>query len=193
MPKIFDRSNGKQWDFVFNCGGDTRYSQDDDVYRKQSYDLSVVLAKEAARRRVSCFVECSTGQVYDSKGGATPRKETDKIKPWTKLAKWKMSATEAMSNIDRLNLVVLRLANIYGPYANGFISTGLCMARVYQHLGKEMKWLWSAKLMTHTVHVIDAVRALWTAAVWYRDSDQKSGKGVVPVFNIVDHGHTSKS
>ncbi|KAI4132398.1 MAG: hypothetical protein LQ347_002607, partial [Umbilicaria vellea] len=33
LPKIFDRPGGKQWDYVFNCGGETRYSQDESVYK----------------------------------------------------------------------------------------------------------------------------------------------------------------
>lgn len=158
------------------------------MYRTRSYDLSLALGKEAAKRQISCFVECSTGQVY--KPNEAPRKELDSIRPWSKLAKWKLAAEEALAQLDGLNLVILRFANIYGPYTKGFLSTGLCMARVYQELGKEMKWLWDKNLMTNTVHVEDASRSLWTAATWYRDTAKKSQKGFVPTFNIVDHGKT---
>ena len=192
MTKIFDRPDDKQFDIVFNCGGETRFSQEDEVYRARSYNLSLAVGHEAARRKVSCFVECSTGQVY--KPAQAPRKESDKLKPWSTQAKWKLSAEEDLSKIDGLNLCILRLANVYGPYTTGFLSTALCMARVYKYLEKDMKWLWDKDLMTNTVHVDDAVRALWRVTEWYRDSG-KVGKtadkeGSAPIFNIVDHGKT---
>jgi hypothetical protein len=49
-----------------------------------------------------------------------------------------------------------------------FVATALSLARVYQHLEKEMKWLWDRDLRVNTVHVEDAVRALWRSADWCR-------------------------
>lgn len=98
LPRIFDRSNGKQWDYVFNCGGETRYSQEDEVYKLRSLDLSVEVGKEAAKRGVKAFVEISTGMVY--KPDEKPRKETDKLKPWTKISQYKMQAEEQLSQIE---------------------------------------------------------------------------------------------
>lgn len=92
----------------------------------------------------------------------------------------------------RLNLVILRLANVYGEYGSKVIATMLCMARVYSYLGEEMKWLWTKDLRSHTVHVTDAARSVWTAADWYCNGKKKWDEswGSVPVFNIVDHGDT---
>lgn len=160
------------------------------MYRTRSYDLSLALGKEAAKRQIPCFVECSTGQVY--KPNEVPRKESDATKPWSTLAKWKLAAEEALAQIEGLNLMILRFANVYGPYTKGFLGTGLCLARVYQELAKEMKWLWDKNLMTNTVHVNDVVRALWTAAIWYRSTGQKPKGGNAFTFNIVDHGKTCK-
>lgn len=119
-----------------------------------------------------------------------PRKETDKLKPWLRIAKWKLSAEEDLAKIDGLNLVVLRMPNVYGPYATKFVSTLLCMARVYQTLNKEMKWLWKEDLRQNTVHVEDASMAMWAAAEWY--SKAPRGRGPF-IFNIVDHGNTCQS
>jgi len=98
LPHIFDRSNGKQWDYVFNCGGETRNSQEDEVYKVRSLALSVAVGKEAARRHVRAFVELSTGMVY--KPDSQPSKEGDKLKPWSKIAVFKLQAEEALAKIE---------------------------------------------------------------------------------------------
>lgn len=153
----------------------------------RSYALSMTVGGEAARRKVKAFVELSTGMVY--KPEAAPRKETDKLKPWLKMAKWKLQAEEDLAKIDGLNLIVVRLPHVYGPYTSKFLATALCMARVYQSLGKEMKWLWKDELRANTVHVEDVARALWTAADWYV---KKEPKPKPAIFNVVDHTNTCK-
>ena len=201
LERIFNRSNGKQFDYVFNCGGETRYSQPDEVYRLRAHDLSLVVGREAAKRKVRAFVECSTGMVY--KPSSDPRSESDKTKPWMKLARWKLSAEEELSKIPELNLVVLRFPHVYGSYSSGFIAKALTMARVYKELDKEMKWLWDKDLRVNTVHVTDAARALWQAADWCAAGRQGFPDSMAshssipmikntPVFNIVDHGSTNQ-
>jgi len=185
LERIFNRANGREFDYVFNCGGETRFSQEDEVYKARSLSLSVALGKEAARRKVKCFVELSTGIVY--KPDAKPRKETDRLKPWLKLAKWKLQAEEELSKIEDLNLCILRLAHVYGPYTSKFLATILCLARVYQSEESEMKWLWDRDLRVNTVHVEDVARAMWTAAEWYAKSAPKTPP---PIFNISDLGNT---
>ena len=98
LARIFDRADGKQWDYVFNCGGETRYSQEDEVYKLRCLGLSVTLGKEAAKRSVKCFVELSTGMVY--KPDSAPSKEQDKLKPWSKIAIFKLQAEEELAKID---------------------------------------------------------------------------------------------
>jgi dTDP-4-dehydrorhamnose reductase len=156
----------------------------------RSYGLSMALGKEAAKRNVKCYVEISTGMVY--KPDSVPRKETDKLKPWSNLAKWKLTAEEDLAKVDGLNLLVFRTAHVYGPYTSKFLATALCMARVYQFLGKEMKFLWKEDLRTNTVHVEDVVRALWIGAEWYQKGSQLPRRPV-PTFNLVDHGNTCES
>jgi nucleoside-diphosphate-sugar epimerase len=189
LPRIFDRENGRQFDYVYNCGGETRYSQEDEVYKVRSYGLAMAVGNEAAKRKVKCYVEISTGMVY--KPDSAPRKEADKLKPWSRLAKWKLTAEEDLAKIEGLNLLVFRTAHVYGPYTSKFLATALCMARVYQFLGKEMKFLWKEDLRQNTVHVEDVVRALWTGAEWYGKAP--APRTPVPVFNLVDHGNTCKS
>ncbi|KAH8602540.1 hypothetical protein B0O99DRAFT_603566 [Bisporella sp. PMI_857] len=194
LPRIFDRSNGKQWDYVFNCGGETRYSQEDEVYKVRSLALSIAAGKEAAKRGVKAFVELSTGMVY--KSDSQPSKEGDKIKPWSKIAVFKLEAEEQLSKIEGLNLVIVRLAHVYGPYAAQYVATTLCLARVYQDLQEEMKWLWTKDLRINTVHITDVTRALFDIADWYAVRNKPNwdevSMGKIPTFNVVDKGQTSQ-
>ena len=64
----------------------------------RSLALSVAVGKEAARRHVKAFVELSTGMVY--KSDSQPSKEGDKLKPWSKIAVFKLQAEEALAKID---------------------------------------------------------------------------------------------
>ncbi|KAI1840934.1 hypothetical protein JX266_012870 [Neoarthrinium moseri] len=193
VTRIFDRPDGKQWDYVFNCGGETRYSQEDEVYKLRSKELSLAVGREAAKRKVKCFVELSTGMVY--KPDSAPSKEGDKLKPWSKIAVFKLQAEEELAKIEGLNLVIVRLAHVYGPYASQWVATALCMARVYQHLEEEMKWLWTKDLRTNTAHIDDVTRALWDTAKWYDAGKAKwdpKEMGTTPTFNVVDDGMTTQ-
>ncbi|KAI0483358.1 hypothetical protein GGR56DRAFT_663845 [Xylariaceae sp. FL0804] len=194
LGRIFDRADGRQFDYVFNCGGETRYSQEDEVYKLRSLGLSLAVGHEAAKRKVKCFVELSTGMVY--KPNSSPSKEGDKLKPWSKIATYKAQAEEELAKIDGLNLVIARLPHVYGPYASQWVATALCLARVYQALEEEMKWLWTKDLRVNTAHIDDVVRALWDMATWYdagrANWDAKAMGGDVPVFNVVDRGVTTQ-
>ncbi|KAF2436525.1 NAD dependent epimerase/dehydratase family protein [Tothia fuscella] len=190
LPRIFNRTTGKEFDYVFNCGGETRYSQDDEVYKARSHALSMNLGAECAKRKIRCFLELSTGMVYKPK--EKPRKETDELKPWSKLAKWKLQAETDLSKIDGLNLCFMRLAHVYGPYTTQYLATALCLARVYQREEDTMKWLWDRDLRTNTVHVEDVARGMWTMAEWYVRTSAEAPKKTTSVFNLVDQGNTSQ-
>ncbi|KAG6241952.1 hypothetical protein E4U25_005128 [Claviceps purpurea] len=193
LARIFDRADGKEWDYVFNCGGETRYSQEDEVYKLRSLNLSLAVGKEVARRKIKVFVELSTGMVY--KSDSSPSKETDKLKPWSKIAVFKLQAEQELAKIEGLPLIIVRLPHVYGPYASQWVATALCMARVYKHLESEMKWLWTKDLRTNTVHIHDAARALWDIAAWYdagKANWSDADMGQVPTFNVVDKGETNQ-
>lgn len=163
------------------------------MYKHRSLALSLAVGTEAAKRGVKCFVELSTGMVY--KPDSSPSKEGDKLKPWSRIAVFKLEAEEKLAKIEGLNLVVARLAHVYGPYASQWVATALCMARVYQFLEDEMKWLWTKDLRTNTVHIDDVGKALWAIAEWYaagKTNWDPAAMGPVPIFNIVDKGVTTQ-
>jgi len=95
-----------------------------------------------------------------------------------------------------LNLIIARLAHVYGDYSSQSVATALSLARVYQHLDEEMKWLWTKELKYNTVHISDVTRALWAIVDWYAVKKQPNwdskSMGKIPTFNIVDKGQTSQ-
>lgn len=108
-----------------------------------------------------------------------------------------MASTSVVANTYRcrLNLAIARLPHVYGPYASQWVATALCMARVYQHIEDEMKWLWSKDLRTNTAHIHDVSRALWDIAVWYDKGKagwDNDSMGKTPTFNVVDKGATNQ-
>ena len=211
MSRIFEHPEGPdaKWDYVFNLAGETMWSQTPEIYRLRSLQLSVTLAKEAAKRGVKAFVEASTGMVYAP--NRTPRTEQDKLKPALKISKVKLETEQELAKIPDLNLAILRLAYVYGDYDSKFVAKALCLSRVHQETGEELRFLWTEDLRINTVHVEDVARAFWAAADWRTKNDtipplsptssrratltskgDDPPSGNVPIFNIVDRGDTSQ-
>ena len=197
LPAAADGSK-REFDYVFNCGGETRFSQEDEVYKLRSYQLSVTVGKEAAKRGVKAYIEMSTGTVYNS--NKSPQKESDKTtKPHTKQAKWKLAAEEELAKILNLKLCVLRMPHVYGPYVGRWLGTQLALARLYQERSKDkpetMKYLWSSDMRVNTLHVEDAASAAWQAAEWRARNDSIPGASSSDkriTFNVVDKGNTTQ-
>ncbi|MCJ1354638.1 MAG: hypothetical protein MMC33_004627 [Icmadophila ericetorum] len=208
LSRIFTLPSGREFDYVFNCGGETHYSQDDSVYSARSLSLTTVLATECARRKIPAYIEFSTGLVYKpptsstiASGGCKENASTD---PWLKLAKYKLLAEEALEKIRRegetkegpgkgLRYAVLRLAHVYGEYDVGYLARGLCLARVYQSKNEKMKWLYSKDLRQATIHVSDVCSAAWLAAKWCASLPSTPSLPLQDrIFNIVDKGSTSQ-
>jgi nucleoside-diphosphate-sugar epimerase len=167
------------------------------VYKLRSYQLSVTVGKEAAKRGVKAYIEMSTGTVYNS--NKSPQKETDKTdKPHTKQAKWKLAAEEELAKIPNLNLCALRMPHVYGPYVGRWLGTQLAQARLYQERSKDkpekMKYLWSSDMRVNTLHVEDAASAAWLAAEWRTTNNSIPGAGNDKriTFNVVDKGNTTQ-
>ncbi len=67
------------------------------MYKLRSLALSLAVGREAAKRNVKVFVELSTGMVYKSDAKASA--EGDKLKPWSKIAVFKLQAEEELAKI----------------------------------------------------------------------------------------------
>jgi len=180
VNKVFD-DGGLKWDVVINLAGETKYSQTDEVYKENIIDVSTQCGKGAAKRGVARFIEVSTAQIYDA--GKKPSDETDKPKPWTKLAKAKLTAEEELRKIQGLNLIIVRPCIVYGPGDISGITPRIICGAVYKHLGETMEFLWDKDLRINTVHVRDVA-----AALWFLTSHGNPGD----VFNLSDSGDTDQ-
>jgi nucleoside-diphosphate-sugar epimerase len=180
VDKVFDDGDVK-WDFVVNLAGETKYSQTEEVYKENIIDVSVTCGNAAAKRGVKRFIEVSTAQVYDA--GKKASDETDKTKPWTKLAKAKLIAEEELKKIQGLPLVIVRPAIVYGPGDINGLTPRLIVAAVYKSLGDTMEFLWDKDLRINTVHVRDVV-----AAIWHLTSHGNVGE----VYNLADQNDTDQ-
>ena len=199
LDRIFTLASGRHFSYVFNCGGETRYSQDPSVYALRSTSLTTTLATYIANQQPSpVLIEFGTGMIYKSPSSSTISSggcsETAQLKPWLKIAKAKLQAEETLEKIVKekgLNYVCLRLSHVYGDYDIGFLSRGLCLARVYQNLNRELKWLWTKELRINTVHVQDVCNAAWKAAGWgAAHPATRESRKEDRAFNLVDDGDT---
>ncbi|KNC98418.1 NAD-dependent epimerase/dehydratase [Spizellomyces punctatus DAOM BR117] len=191
VEKIFTRDDGKEFDYVFNLAAETKYGQSDEVYDERTFQLSVAVAKEAAKRKVKVFVEVSTAQVYES--DKKPSAEEGKLKPWTAIAKSKLKAEEELKKISGLNLVILRPAIVYGWGDVYGITPRLIMGAVYRQLNEKMELLWTKDLKMNTVHVDDVARALWHVAA---TKEEKGGRTrpvtAAEIYNLADKTDTDQ-
>ncbi|KAL2918560.1 hypothetical protein HK105_201961 [Polyrhizophydium stewartii] len=189
--KVFTRDDGTQFDYVFNLAAETKYGQAEEVYDEKVFQLSLTVAKEAAKRGVQVFVEVSTAQVYDA--GKKPSAEDGKLKPWTLIAKAKLKAEEEIKKLPGLNLIIVRPAIVYGPSDILGITPRLIMGAVYRHLKEEMTLLWTKDLRLNTVHVRDVARALWHVAATKAENGGRMGPVVAgTVYNLVDKNDTDQ-
>ncbi|KAJ3283567.1 hypothetical protein HK104_010328 [Borealophlyctis nickersoniae] len=189
--KVFKKDDGTGFDYVFNLAAETKYGQSEEVYDEKVFQLSVTVAKEAAKHNVKVFVELSTAQVYES--DKKPSTEEGKLKPWTLLAKYKLKAEEELKKIPGLNLIIVRPAIVYGPSDIYGITPRLIIGAVYRQLNEKMELLWTKDLKINTVHVEDVARALWHIAATKEEKGGRSGPVKSPeIYNLADHGATDQ-
>ncbi len=170
------------FDFVVNLAAETRFGQSDEVYKEGIHKLSLNCAKEAAKRGVKKYIEISSGQFESN--GKEALTETNKVEPWTTLAKYKSYIESELSQIENLNYVILRPALVYGTGDRSGITPRLVIGAVYKHLEELMKLLWSKELKMNTVHVMDVCSAIWFTCLL----NNRNGE----IFNVVDKGNTTQ-
>jgi len=158
IPKVFEHDGGN-WTYVINCAAVTKYSQGKEVYDHNVVRLSQLCANAAQKYKCRRYIELSTGQVYDA--GKKPSSETDKIKPWTDIARAKLEAEAAVAQVPGLNYVILRPAIVYGTGDILGLTPRLIVGSIYKENKETLKTLYTKDMKMNTVHVRDVVKAIW--------------------------------
>jgi len=162
MTKAFTDSTG-DYDFVFNLAAEGRQSQSDGVYEEGITKIAVLAANESVKHKTQKFIEVSSAEIYEPKD--TPAKENANVKPWSGIGRAKSETEKKLKAIKGLNLVIVRLAIVYGPGDIRGLAPRLCIAAVYKKTAQTLEFpSWFEKTKINTVHVDDVAKGLWHVA-----------------------------
>ncbi|KAI0048212.1 NAD-P-binding protein [Auriscalpium vulgare] len=220
VTAVFDPPEGQApYTFVFDLSGDVAYDRPEQVQVNHTLDVARLIGEEAARRKVKAYIRLQHPWYEFSEKGAQDEKAD--IKPVRAIGVWWHESLRTLGAIAGLNLVILRVGLVYGPYIEyGVIPNVLTVAAVYGYMNKPMKSLWSpGKNSMNTVHSDDVAAGLWAAAQWIAglgrsEADKVAGedipflnekskvaevtgmrpaneKIVAPLFNLADDNHTT--
>jgi len=178
IQKVFD---GVKFNYVINLCGETRFGLQEDDYKQRCVEPAKKCAEAAAKMGVEKFVDLSTAQVYEPQ--KKPVDESAGTAPWTNVAKFRLKAEEEIKKFEKLPIVILRPAIVYGPGDLTGLSPRIVVASVYQMKKEKMKFLWDKDLGMNVVHVDDVVAAIWLAC-----TKLKAGS----VYNLEDGSHLTQ-
>jgi nucleoside-diphosphate-sugar epimerase len=186
VARAFALNDGeKPFDIIINLAAETRLGLEEEMYKQKCLDLSIKCAEATLKMGgVKKYIEVSHGQVY--KSSKTPCTEASPTKPWTKHARFKHQAEEALSGmVSRgLPLVIVRLATVYGKADVSGLMPRVVIAAAYKQLNEKMKFLWGKGLKIATVHVQDVCRGLWHLS--------NEAGAVGSLYNLADKGNTTQ-
>ncbi|KZT26497.1 hypothetical protein NEOLEDRAFT_1177498 [Neolentinus lepideus HHB14362 ss-1] len=200
--------------YVFDLTGEARNDRPEEVQIANTFNIARHIGLEAAKRNIKAYVRIHI-PCYNTaeKGGQT---EKDDIKPIAPGGIWWHETLRALASIPDLNLVILRVGYVYGPYIDyGLFTAAICVAACYGYTKQPMKSMHSpGKHAFNTAHIDDVVGAAWGCAEWMsklgrQEADTVAGepllfhndkskikalegacapdaKPVAPVFNLVD-------
>ncbi|KAI6129162.1 hypothetical protein EV401DRAFT_2224860 [Pisolithus croceorrhizus] len=220
VASAFDPPTGRApYTYVFDLTGEVNHDRGEVIAIKMTFTVSRNIALEAAKRSVKAYVRLQQ-PVYETSDKG-PLDEKEDVKPVKTLDIWWHETLRMLASIENLNLVVLRVGFVYGPYVEfGLYALVITVASVYGYMKKPMKTIWGpGKEPVHTVHIDDVAGALWACAQWMRplgrqQADAIAGekipfhndKGkvkelagtcspdvqpVAPIFNLVDDSETT--
>jgi len=158
VNKVFAHEGGN-WKYVINLSASTKYSQGKEVYDTNIVTVAKNAAQASAQNKVARFIHVSTAQVYDADKKAS--KESDKIKPWTGIAKAHVEAENFVKGTAGLNYVIVRPATVYGTGDINGLTPRLIIGSIYKEQGEKMETLYSSGLRLNTVHADDVAKALF--------------------------------
>ncbi|KDQ60617.1 hypothetical protein JAAARDRAFT_555570 [Jaapia argillacea MUCL 33604] len=174
VTSVFDPPEGQPpYSYVFDLTGEVRHDRPEKVHINHTFQVARLIGLEAARRNVKAYVRLQQPFYTIPEKGTHDEKED--IKPLGAVGIWWHETLRALAAIQDLNLVILRIGLVYGPYVDyGYITTIMSAAAVYGYTKKPMKALHSpGKYSFNTVHVADVAGGLLASAEWMSSLGRK--------------------
>ncbi|KAJ7043259.1 hypothetical protein C8F04DRAFT_1207716 [Mycena alexandri] len=193
IARMFDPPEGQApYQYVFDFTGEVQFDRTEMIQIDRTCQVARMIAVEAAKRKVKAYVRLQHPFYETSAKGTHDEKED--IKPDGIAGTWWHETLRMLAAIDDLNLVILRIGFVYGPYINwGSIASAITVASVYGHMKKPMKSMWSpGKNPTHTVHAEDVAGAMWALAEWMAPKGRKEADALAGEL-IIFHNEKSKA
>ncbi|KAI0273821.1 NAD-P-binding protein [Gloeopeniophorella convolvens] len=220
VSSAFEPPTGQEpYSLVFDLTGEVAYDRADAVQINHTCHIARLVGEEAARRNVKAYVRLQQPWYETSDKGSHDEKED--VKPQGVIGTWWHETLRILGAIEGLNLVILRIGFVYGPYIDfGLMTNVMTVAAVYGYMKKAMKSLWSpGGNAMNTIHADDVAGGLWAAAEWislvgraealsaageeiYSKTDKSKVTGVTgvpppdkkiiaPLFNLTDDNDTT--
>ncbi|KAI0306760.1 NAD-P-binding protein [Multifurca ochricompacta] len=167
VSSAFDPPAGQEpYSLVFDLTGDVAYDRPEKVQINHTCNVARLIGEEAARRNVKAYVRLQQPW-YESPDKGLHDEQED-VKPYGVIGTWWHESLRILGAIEGLNLVILRIGLVYGPYIDfGLMTNVLTVAAVYGYMKKPMKSLWNpGHNSMNTVHSDDVAGGLWAAAQW---------------------------
>jgi hypothetical protein len=221
IASCFDHPEGQtSYDYIFDLTGEIRQDRPEMIQINMTCQVAKLIGLEAARRKVKAYVRLQHPFYETPEKGKHDEKED--IKPSGTIGIWWHETLRILAAIENLNLVILRIGFVYGPYTDfGIITSAITVGAVYGYLKKPMKSMWSpGKNPSHTVHVYDVAGSMWACATWMaslgrKEADILAGevilfhndkskvkevasmpphdqKLIAPLFNLVDDSNSTQ-
>ncbi|KAI9452322.1 NAD-P-binding protein [Russula earlei] len=200
VSSSFDPPFGQEpYSLVFDLTGDVAHDRSEVVQVNHTCNVARLIGGEAARRNVKAYVRLQQPWYESPEKGSHDEKED--VKPNGVIGTWWHETLRILGAIEGLNLVIVRVGLVYGPYIDFGLMTNV--------LTKPMKSLWSpGRNAMNTVHSDDVAGGLWAAAEWivsqqiYWKNDKSKvpevvgmqppeKKIIVPLFNLTDDNGTT--
>ncbi|RXW24887.1 hypothetical protein EST38_g929 [Candolleomyces aberdarensis] len=168
------------FEYVYDFTGEVRADRTEVIQYTTTFGVARMLGLEAARRGVKAYVRIQQPFYETSSKGSL---ETDNPKPAGTLGTWWHETLRGLAAIEDLNLVVLRVGLVYGPYTPyGIIATGINVASIYGYMKRPMKSMWSpGKNANNTIHIDDVAAAAWAASLWIAKTGRKAANDAAGV------------
>ncbi|KAI0282177.1 NAD-P-binding protein [Russula aff. rugulosa BPL654] len=167
VSSAFDPPAGQDpYSLVFDLTGEVAHDRPEKVQINHTCHVARLIGEEAARRNVKAYVRLQQPWYETPDKGSHEEKE--EIKPQGVIGTWWHESLRILGAIEGLNLVILRIGLVYGPYIDfGLMTNVMTVAAVYGYMKKPMKSLWSpGHNAMNTIHCDDVAGGLWAAAEW---------------------------